>query len=154
LRDDVLSLLEEEAGLLSRKKGLFDKFIISENDKISGLKAGKIEKCLGMFSGDDELIGEIDSIDFHITKVEERIAGIIGVKPSKIGGYLSHRKEDIIQKVCSSKKEIRLTASELVGLRKKTVGLLEAALESTGIEIDDLESLARIKASGILKKKL
>ncbi|HSA16562.1 MAG TPA: hypothetical protein P5346_17620 [Spirochaetota bacterium] len=154
MRDDILSLFEEEERLLSEKKSLFDRFMLSEIEKISCLNYGRIEKCLSMFDADNDLIAEIDSLDFHIKKIEQQIAGTIGVKPSEIGKFLSARKETVIKKVCSSKREIRVSASELAGMREKTIGLLESALGKTAAEIDGLQSLRKIKSSGILKKKL
>lgn len=154
LRDDIREQCLEQQALYRKKLQYLKKFLASESDKIVFMKSGKTDKCIALLEEDQETIAEIDALDYSIKKTDDELARKLGIRPGDINEYLRKRKEEPIREIYEVKTEIESLVAELLGKRKEIIRLMEKSADEVKKYILELESLDRIKKSGLLNSGL
>ncbi len=150
MRDDIRELCLQQQAQYRKKLQYLKKFLASESDKIVFMKSGKAEKCIALLEEDQETISEIDALDYSIKKTDDELARKLGIRPGGINEYLRERKEKPVREMYAIKTEIESLVTELLGKRKEIITLMEKSAEEVKKYILELESLDRIKKSGLL----
>ena len=145
MRDDIRELCLQQQGLYRKKLQYVKKFLVSESDKIVFMKSGKTENCIALLAEDQETISEIDALE-----TDDELARKLGIRPGDINEYLYKRKEEPIREIYALKTEIENHVKELVVKRKEIIKLMEKSADEVKKYILELESLDRIKKSGLL----
>ncbi len=153
MRDDIRELLIREEKLYSKKKLLLENILATEAEILFALKTGRSDELAGPLAEDSRRMDEIDAIDCSLADLDRQLAGKIGVSPSDLASRLAGDPGHPLPAIANARTAIERILGEIALKRKETIALLETSTAETLEQIQDLESLRRVRRFELPRKQ-
>jgi len=144
LRDDVKKFI---AGLTQRYRDKLEyvkKLLLNESDKLHYMKSQNMERIFDLIEKDNEIIEEIDAIDYDISHIETALSNIMGLNTKDIFTHLVAERGEVTE-VVSLRNDIRDAIKLLYKQREFLTDRLMTESRHLKNSIDEISRIGRLK---------
>ena len=149
MRDDVKNILKELNHLYQDKILLLDKILLSETEKKYALKSQNSEILIKNLEANDEDIDEINSIDYGITAINEKVCSIVGVQLSDLNEFMQNSEESLFIQIIEVQNKVNIIIKALIKEREEIIEAIEKESMSIKKDMDSLHRIHKLSAKKI-----
>lgn len=150
MRDDIRALFKSLNSLLPQKLALLNSILSKEPEKRYLVKTGSIDKLLQKIENDDEILGEIDILDYEMTRLRENICDICGIQADSFDSFFENEQSEQASGYFRLYKEIHRILDKLASDREVLLQLMHEKGKSAQADWKSLKKT--IQLSKIIKQ--
>jgi len=146
LRDDIRKLFSELSPLYKQKISKLQLLYNSDINNEYLLRSEDLEELLESIVLDDEIINDIDVIDFKISEIVDRLLDKLGLSPAEFSDFLEKSEEDEIKDIYNLRTRERDKIIEVFNRRETLMNSMEKKAASIMKDADELKKIIELKS--------
>ena len=145
LRDDVQKGFENLLPLFNKKTALLNDLHIKQTDNLYKLKSENLDSFFELISTDNQIIDEINVIDFKISKHIDGICRKSGIERNYFNDLIQNSSDKTITDINEASEAIHKKALSIYHDRNKLISLMEKKSRELSRDINDLSKIRNLK---------
>ncbi|MCP4138003.1 MAG: hypothetical protein GY754_43975 [bacterium] len=135
---ELVSLYKKKFSLLN---GLFARQVEARYK----LDADDVDSVINILSYDNNVIDEIDGIDFSISRVKDQLKATMGMADDTFEKTITESKDPLISEIKELRGTIEVKAAEIAKERDELMKLLQDKAKSISKDIGDLARMKNLE---------